>query len=583
MAVQLKPRRILTLIYAVLALSLWHPGGVLAADADNPLGTADTSSPRATFSGFIETLNQGHAQVAEIITSYLGSSRLYLSDAEREEVDRVHEKIELARRTLDLSELPAALSGSLSTYRVLQLKEVLDRIELPALETIPDTAAMESAQFKRWSVPGTEITIALVKQGPRAGEYLFSPQTVERLPEFYRRIKHLPYLPGATAGWYERYRYGGAGLRRVIPYKWMMVLPDWAKVLILDQPVWRWFGTVIVLLFAAGLFRLIRRAAAAWAKRGSGSELRSRWSQVAWVVAMLILIPLVIHVLVENLRLSGHVLEVVSLSLWGIFTLMLTWAVWLASTVLAESVVASQQLLAGSIDSQLIRLGMRLVATILSVTILVIGAQQLGIPAYSVIAGLGVGGIAVALAAKDSLANLLGSLLIMFEKPFRVGHWIKVGNTEGIVESIGFRSTRIRTFYNSLISIPSNQLVNTTVDNMAMRKRRAVRTVLHISYTTPADKVEQFIAAIKQLIEKSPHTYKEWFRIRLDDFGEYGLQILVNFLLEVDENLVEQAERQRILLEILKLAETMDIQFAIPPRLPAEENTSGQDSRSLQQ
>jgi MscS family membrane protein len=583
MAVQLKPRRILTLIYAVLALSLWHPGGVLAADADNPLSTADTSSPRATFSGFIETLNQGHAQVAEIITSYLGSSRLYLSDAEREEVDRVHEKIELARRTLDLSELPAALSGSLSTYRVLQLKEVLDRIELPALETIPDTAAMESAQFKRWSVPGTEITIALVKQGPRAGEYLFSPQTVERLPEFYRRIKHLPYQPGATAGWYERYRYGGAGLRRVIPYKWMMVLPDWAKVLILDQPVWRWFGTVIVLLFAAGLFRLIRRAAAAWAKRGSGSELRSRWSQVAWVVAMLILIPLVIHVLVENLRLSGHVLEVVSLSLWGIFTLMLTWAVWLASTVLAESVVASQQLLAGSIDSQLIRLGMRLVATILSVTILVIGAQQLGIPAYSVIAGLGVGGIAVALAAKDSLANLLGSLLIMFEKPFRVGHWIKVGNTEGIVESIGFRSTRIRTFYNSLISIPSNQLVNTTVDNMAMRKRRAVRTVLHISYTTPADKVEQFIAAIKQLIEKSPHTYKEWFRIRLDDFGEYGLQILVNFLLEVDENLVEQAERQRILLEILKLAETMDIQFAIPPRLPAEENTSGQDSRSLQQ
>ena len=564
-------------------LSLWHQAGVLAADAGNPLSTADTSSPRETLRGFVETLNQGHAQVREIITSYLGSSRLYLSAAERTEVDHVLERIELARRTLNLSELPAALSGSLSTYRVLQLKEVIDRIELPAFEAIPDAAAMQSEQFKRWSLPGTEITIALVEQGPRAGEYLFSPQTVGRLPEFYRRIKHLPYRPAATAGWYESYRYGGAGLRRLIPYKWMMALPDWAKVLILDQPVWRWFGMVMVLLAAAGLFRLIRRAAAAWAKRGSGSELRSRWSQVAWVIAMLILIPVVIHVLVENLRLSGHVLEVATLSLWGIFTLMLTWAVWLTSTVLAESVVASQQLLAGSIDSQLIRLGMRLVATILSVTILVIGAQQLGIPAYSVIAGLGVGGIAVALAAKDSLANLLGSLLIMFEKPFRVGHWIKVGNTEGIVESIGFRSTRIRTFYNSLISIPSNQLVNTTVDNMAMRQRRAVRTVLHVSYTTPADKVEQFVAAIKQLIEKSPYTYKEWFRIRLDNFGEYGLHILVNFLLEVSDNLVEQAERQRILLEILKLAGTMDIQFAIPPRPPLHEDMSGQDSHSLQQ
>ena len=565
MVAQLKSRRILTLIPAILILLLWHHSGVLAADAGNPLSPADTSSPRETLRGFVETLNQGHAQVTEIVTSYFSSSRLYLSATERTEVDRVLEKIELARRTLNLSELPAALSESLSTYRVLQLKEVIDRIELPAFESIPDAAAMESAQFKHWSLPGTEITIARVEKGPRAGEYLFSSQTVDRLPEFYRRIKHLPYQPGATAGWYESYRYGGAGLRRVIPYKWMMALPDWAKVLILDQPVWRWFGMVVVLLSATGLFRLIQRAAAAWAKRGSGSELRAQWSQVAWVITLLILIPVVIHVLVENLRLSGHVLEVATLSLWGIFTLMLTWGVWLGSTVLAESIVSSQQLLAGSIDSQLIRLGVRLVATILSITILVIGAQQLGIPAYSVIAGLGVGGIAVALAAKDSLANLLGSLLIMFEKPFRVGHWIKVGNTEGIVESIGFRSTRIRTFHNSLISIPSNQLVNTTVDNMAMRKRKAVRTVLHISYTTPADKVEHFVVAIKQLIEKSPHTYKEWFRIRLDDFGEYGLHILVNFLLEVSDNVVEQAERQRILLEILKLAETMDIQFAIPP------------------
>jgi MscS family membrane protein len=352
----------------------------------------------------------------------------------------------------------------------------------------------------------------------------------------------------------------------------MLALPDWAKVIIFDQPVWRWFGTVVVLLSATGLFLLIRRAAAAWARRGSGSELRTQWSRLARAVTLLILIPIVAHVFTANLRLSGYVLEVATLSLWAIFTLTLTWAVWLGSHVLAESVVSSQQMLAGSIDSQLIRLGLRLVATILSITILVVGAQQLGIPAYSVIAGLGVGGIAVALAAKDSLANLLGSLLIMFEKPFRVGHWIKVDNIEGFVESIGFRSTRIRTFYNSLVSIPSNHLVNSTVDNMAMRKLRAVRTVLHISYATPADKVEHFVAAIKQLIENGPHTYKKWFRIRFDDFGEYGLYILVNFLLDVSDNQVEQAERQRILLEILKLAESMDIKFAIPPCLPPVEN-----------
>ena len=583
MEIQLKLQRIL--ITAIFILLLFHLGGVLAADAVNPLTPADTSSPRSTLSGFIATLDQARTRLKEIVKSYKSSSRLYFSDAERREVERVRDQVQLARRTLNLSELPVALTrtDSLSRNRIMQLKEVLDRLKLPAFESIPDAAAMESRQFKRWTVPGTEITIARVEQGPRAGEYLFSPETVERLPEFYRKIKHLPYQSQATAGWYETYRYGGAGLRRIVPLKWMRAMPDWARILILDQPLWRWFGLVVVLFSATGIFLLVRRVATAWARRGSGSGLRLQWARLASAVTLLILLPLAAYVFATNLRLSGYILEITTLSLWATFTLTLTWAVWLGSHVLAESIVSSQQMLVGSIDSQLIRLGLRLVATMLSIAILVVGAQQLGIPAYSVIAGLGIGGIAVALAAKDSLANLIGSLLIMFEKPFRVGHWIKVDNTEGFVENIGFRSTRIRTFHNSLVSIPSNHLVNSTVDNMAMRKRNAVRTILHISYATPADKVEHFVTAIQQLIENHPNTYKKWFRVRFDDFGEYGLTILVNFLLEETDHQIEQVERQRILLEILKLAETMNIQFAIPPRLPSVENMSDQDSRSLPQ
>jgi MscS family membrane protein len=561
-------QRRLVSILASLVLLLSCAGMTHAADADNPLAPADTSSPRATLGDFLATMNRGHALLMEIVKSYMSSSRLYLSEQERVEVDRILGKLEIAKRTMNLSELPAALAETLSVYRVLQLKEVLDRLELPPLASVPDAAAMESRQFKRWTLPGTEITIARVEEGPRAGEYLFSPETVQRLPEFYDRIKHLPYRPGASESWYQIYRYGGAGMRRIIPYKWMLALPDWAKVIVLDQPVWRWIGTAIVLFLATLLFLLARRAAADWARRGSGSELRLYWSRLFRALFLLVLIPVLIHVLSDNLRLSGNVLKVATLSLWALFTLTLTWTVWLVSHVLAESVVSSQQMLAGSIDSQLVRLVLRLLATILSITILVVGAQQLGIPAYSVIAGLGVGGIAVALAAKDSLANLLGSLLIMFEKPFRVGHWIKVDKIEGFVESIGFRSTRIRTFYNSLVSIPSNQLVNSTVDNMAMRKLRAVRTVLHLSYATPAEKVERFVEAIRQLIEDNPHTYKKWYRIRFDDFGEYGLHVLVNFLLDVPDNQIEQAERQHLMLELLKLAESMDIEFAIPPRLP---------------
>ncbi|NHZ69994.1 MAG: mechanosensitive ion channel [Thermotogales bacterium] len=522
----LKPGRHLLLIIVVLAGLLSGPGIALADAGSNPLQPADTSSPRATLQGFIETLDDLNAQIIAIIKSYLASPRLYVSKQEAKEIERVNRQLEIVVRTLNLSETPSALVNQLSQTRILQLKEVLDRIDLPDLESVPDADTMESAEFKHWTLPGTEITIARVEEGPRAGEYLFTPETVKRLPGFYQKIAHLPYKSTATAGWYDRYRYGGGGLYKLIPYRWMAALPDWSKQLVFDQPLWRWFGVLLVLLTATLAYLLVRRLAGAWAKRDAASELRAQWAQLAKPLMLLALIPLVVSMLTENLRVTGAILETTTLTLWAVFTLSLTWAVWLGSHVVAESVVAAQDIHSGSIDSQLIRLGLRLVATILSITILVIGAQHLGIPAYSVLAGLGVGGIAIALAAKDSLANLLGSLLIMFEKPFRVGHWIKLGDTEGIVESIGFRSTRIRTFYNSLVSIPSNTLVNSTVDNMQLRHYRRVRTTLHIRYDTPADTVEAFIEAIKQLVLNNPHTRKDRYRIRLDDFSDFGLQIL---------------------------------------------------------
>ncbi len=558
--------------------SLLSGSGIAFADAgSNPLQPADTSSPRATLQGFIETLNDINAQVLAVVKSYLASPRLYVSDQEAQEIDRVTRRLERVRRTLDLSEIPAALADQLADTRVLQLKEVLDRIDLPDFASIPDAEAMEAEEFKRWALPGTEITIARVEQGPRAGEYLFSLETVKRLPGFYQKIAHLPYKSTATAGWYDRYRYGGGGLYKLIPYRWTLALPDWSKQLVFDQPLWRWFGVVFVFLTATLVYLLVRRIAGAWAKRDTASELRTQGAQLAKPLMLLALIPVVEHVLAENLRLTGAILETTTLTLWAVFTLALTWAVWLGSHVVAESVVATQDLHSGSIDSQLIRLGLRLIATILSITILVIGAQHLGIPAYSVIAGLGVGGIAIALAAKDSLANLLGSLLIMFEKPFRVGHWIKLGDTEGIVESIGFRSTRIRTFYNSLVSIPSNTLVNSTVDNMQLRHYRRVRTTLHVRYDTPADKVEAFIEAIKQLVLDSPHTRKDRYRIRLDDFSDFGVQILVNFFLDVANTKDEQVERQQLLMGILKLAESMEIQFATPALMPVPDSPQSQD------
>jgi MscS family membrane protein len=192
------------------------------------------------------------------------------------------------------------------------------------------------------------------------------------------------------------------------------------------------------------------------------------------------------------------------------------------------------------------------------------GAHQLGFPAFSVLAGLGVGGLAVALAARDSLANLFGSVLIMFEKPFRVGHRIRVGDSEGIVEDVGFRSTRIRTLNNSLIPIPNNAVVNATVENLSLRTMFRERLVIQLAYHTPRNKLEASIEGIRQMITDHPTTNKTNFNVCFNDFGDSSLNVLVIIYVVVPGIPTELRECKALLLQIMDLAKEVGVEFAFP-------------------
>jgi MscS family membrane protein len=294
--------------------------------------------------------------------------------------------------------------------------------------------------------------------------------------------------------------------------------------------------------------------------------LAGKWMALLRPLSIVIVTPVVAVILGESLRVSGTLYDVTTRSLWTVFFLALSWLIWVAGGVIAESVIAIERLRTSSIDSQLIRLMLRLLTIIVAIAILVTGADSIGLPAYSVLAGLGVGGLAVALAAQQTLANLLGSLIIMFEKPFAIGHSIKLKDFEGTVESVGFRSTRIRTTYNSLVTIPSSQLVNSPIDNMELRHYRQVKTLLNLTYDTPHGKIEDFLEGIKHILLNHPNTRKDKIQAVLYDFGPNSLNILLNFFLKVPDKTTELGERQRILLDILCLAETKEIRFATPPQ-----------------
>jgi len=552
--------------------------GPARASELNPLSPIDTSSPRATLQGFVETMNEGYETGYGRVRTYLDSGHLFFS---QDDIGAFHRALSLgnsAQRTIDLSALPVATAHEASRRLTLQLKEILDRIDLPAWDAIPDDSAMAKAEFKRWTLPGTEIRIARIETGPRAGEYLFTAETVSRIPEFFEKVQELPYKPGASLGLYDFSTNGPAGvalmLNRFVPARWVLGLPQWAMVRLLDQPLWRWIGLLVVLAAGLGFVLLCYRFSRNAAEAGTHAAI---WADLLRPLSLVIAMPVTAILLGEVLRVSGGIGKFLTLSSWTVFYLALTWLVWSGGTVIAESVIKTEKLRATSIDSQLIRLMLRLLTIVAAIAVLVIGADRVGLPAYSVVAGLGVGGLAVALAGQQTLANLLGSLIIMFEKPFSIGDQIKVGSTEGEVEDVGFRSTRIRTPHDSVVTIPSSQMVNSCIDNLQMRAQREFKTLLTLTYDTPVPLLESFIQGLRELLMAHPDVRRDNLQVFLYDLGPHSLDIWVRFMLRTGDRLGELTARQQILFDIMRLAETMGVKFAYPTQsLHIESLSAGQ-------
>lgn len=565
---------------AVLAGILFGYSSTVSAAAPNPLSPLDTSGPRATLQGFIETVDDIYAGMTEILEEYAKSGQLYLTSEQRQRQTGLLRSAPKAIRALDTSGISPVLKDTLSVERMLQLKEILDRIELPALADVPDAEAMARLTSKRWRLPGTEIDFVLVQDGPRAGEYLVSAETMDRLPEFYQKVENLSYRPGPakqlnvafaalssgnTDTIYEAFLSSPIGLAGFLPPRWLLSLPHWAMVPLAGVTAWQWLGLSAGLLIGAlvifGCHRVTRRLV------GRGEDGQGlNWRALPVPLAINLVAAFLVPLLCALFRIGGVTRVIIAYAETTAFSLSAAWLSIIGLVILGDVVVTSEHLKRSSLDSQLIRLGARLIGALGAVVFLILGADELGFPAYSVLAGLGVGGLAVALAARDSIANLLGSLLILLEKPFRIGHSIRVGGSEGTVEQVGFRSTRIRSADNSLISIPNNAVVNATVENLSLRGMRRQRFFLQITYDTPREKVQELVEGVRRLILEHPLTNKTNFQVCFNNFSESSLDILVIFHLDIQDYSVELREREAILLQIMDLVNEMGVGFAFPTR-----------------
>ncbi|MBW2090951.1 MAG: mechanosensitive ion channel family protein [Deltaproteobacteria bacterium] len=211
-----------------------------------------------------------------------------------------------------------------------------------------------------------------------------------------------------------------------------------------------------------------------------------------------------------------------------------------------------------------------LIGKTLRIFIVIIGGvlivQNLtGINIGPLVASLGIGGLAVALAARESIANFFGALTILFDKPFQAGERVIVDNYDGVVESVGFRSTRVRLLTGHQVTIPNEKAVNSTIENIGRRPHIRWLTNIGITYDTPTEKVEKAVNIIEEILENHEGMDGEFPpRIYFNGFNDYSLNIMIIAWYHPPNYWSYQAWLQRTCFQIMRRFETEGIEFAFP-------------------
>jgi len=270
------------------------------------------------------------------------------------------------------------------------------------------------------------------------------------------------------------------------------------------------------------------------------------------------------YAMTHFLSLEGLVLTILLALIKVSFSAGLIWAAYNLVEVFSSYIEALTEKTETDLDDHLVPFLKKTLRVFVILFGTLLAIQNLGVNVMSLLAGLGLGGLAFALAARDTAANLFGSIMLITDRPFKIGDWIKANDTEGTVEEVGFRSTQVRTFYNSLVSIPNSILANVKIDNMGARKYRRVYTTLGLTYNTPPDKLQEFINGVNKIIESNPNTWEGMHQVVFSGYGDFSLDVMVYFYLDVDDWFQEMQERQKIFFEILALAPKVGVEFAFP-------------------
>jgi MscS family membrane protein len=264
-----------------------------------------------------------------------------------------------------------------------------------------------------------------------------------------------------------------------------------------------------------------------------------------------------------------HVLKsgVIFMIGWGLYNLSSS------SSVLFSKINKKYHM---NIDEILIPLFSRTLRIIIIAISFSIIAQEFGYDVNGFVAGLGIGGLAFALAAKDALANMFGGIIIITEKPFTIGDWVLTPSVEGTIEDISFRSTKVRTFAQALVTVPNATLSNEPITNWSKMGKWQMTFNLTLTYDTPREKIEIVVRQVEYLLKNHSEIHPETIFVNFDEYKENGIEIFLYFFTKTTDWGYYLKVREEINLHIYELLESENIRIALPSRRIIMEEASGE-------
>lgn len=479
--------------------------------------------------------------------------------------------LDAAARCLDLAEVPEPARPMVGRQLAFKLKEVLDRTVFIIFQDVPDSSVglpLEALVHKEG-----QITAERQVEGARKGQWLFNRATVRTVDRLYNAFESEPVLPElAAAG-----RPAGGPSFRLEPGLWLRHrLPGWLRYRFeltnqLSIALYQLLGMVVLFLLVLPVHWLIVRLFASavkalmrWRGIATAHDEVAAWVRpTGWVAA--------VWLLIEGVRLLSLRMEPA-----GACLALLVPAFWLVLALSAYQMINPiLKLVAGPAVTQgeasFAAMGFPVMSLVLKILVAVFGLATVlklfGFDVGTVLAGLGIGGLAVALAAQDSLKNFFGSLMLIADRTFRVGDLVQIGTNEGVVETVGLRCTRIRALDDSLMTIPNSDLTTSHITNFGARRYRRFRTQLSIAYGTSPEALIKFREGILEQIRNHPHVRQGKYEVVVNDLGSSGIQLLIQVFFEVPDYHAELLTRDSLILDILRLAERLGIAFDTPTLL----------------